>query len=126
MHTHPNARLTPIGREWLVRRHIDDAVPLAALASYAGIGLRSAYKWLILNRSGGVAALMDRHSMRSTHRRRLDQLELQRAVDLRHERCTAIWRSITAAGATWPWQAASRFSGSVGSGLLNDLVRKHT
>jgi len=31
MHTHPNARLTPLGREWLVRRHIDERLPLADL-----------------------------------------------------------------------------------------------
>jgi len=40
--------------------------------------------------------------------------------------CRAIWRSITAAGATWPWRAALPFSSSAGYGLLNDLVRKHS
>jgi hypothetical protein len=44
MHTHPNARLTALGRERLVRRHIDEAIPLAELAGQAGISLRSAYK----------------------------------------------------------------------------------
>ena len=33
MHTHPNARLTPVSRERLVRRHIQDAEPLADLAA---------------------------------------------------------------------------------------------
>ena len=46
MHTHPNARLTPLGRERLVRRHIDERLPLADLAFQAGISLRTAYKWL--------------------------------------------------------------------------------
>jgi hypothetical protein len=62
MHTHPNARLTPLGRERLVRRHIDDGVHLAELAFHAGISLRSPYKWLARYRSGGVVALVDRRS----------------------------------------------------------------
>jgi len=37
---------------------------------------------------GGAAALVDRRSVRRTQRRKLDPLQLQRAVDLRHERCT--------------------------------------
>ena len=46
MHTHPNARLTPLSRERLLRRHIDGGEPLKALAAQAGISLRTAYKWL--------------------------------------------------------------------------------
>lgn len=46
MHTHPNARLTPLGRERLLRQHIDHGEPLPALATQAGISLRTAYKWL--------------------------------------------------------------------------------
>jgi hypothetical protein len=74
MHTHPNARLTALGRERLVRRDIDEAVPLAELASQAGISLRTAYKWLARFRSGGVTALVDRRSVRRTQRRTLDPL----------------------------------------------------
>jgi transposase len=66
MHTHPNARLTPAGRERLVRRHIDDGMPLAELAAQTGISLRSAYKWLARYRSGGAASLVDRRSVRRT------------------------------------------------------------
>ena len=40
--------------------------------------------------------------------------------------CRAIWRSITVAGATWPWVAAPPLSSSDCCGLLNDLVRKHS
>jgi len=88
MHSHPNARLTPIGRERLICRHLDDGVPLKALASQAGISLRSAYKWLARFRAGGIAALADRRSVRRTQRRTLDPQRLQQAVDLRHQRCT--------------------------------------
>ena len=59
MHTHPNARLTPLGRERLLRRHIDDGESLAFLAAQVGISVRTAYKWLARYRSGGATALVD-------------------------------------------------------------------
>ena len=88
MHTHPNARLTSLGRKRLLRRHIDHGENLTSLAAQVGISVRSAYKWLTRYRSGGAAALVDRRSVRRTKRRTLDPLQLQRAVDLRHERWT--------------------------------------
>ena len=88
MHAHLNARLTAVRPERLVRRHIQDAEPLADLAAQAGISLRTAYKWLARYRSSGVAALVDRRSERRTQRRTLDLQQLQQAVDLRHQRCT--------------------------------------
>jgi transposase InsO family protein len=88
MHTHPNARLTPVSRERLVRRHIQDAEPLAHLAALAGVRLRTVYKWLSRYRCGGAAALVDRRSVRRSQRRTLDPQHLQRAFALRHERCT--------------------------------------
>jgi transposase InsO family protein len=102
MHSHPNARLTPIGRERLICRHLDDGVPLKALASQAGISLRNAYKWLARFRAGGIAALADRRSVRRTQRRTLDPQRLQQAVDLRHQRCTLrrIARALSAPLAT--------------------------
>jgi hypothetical protein len=53
MHTHPNARLTPLGRERLLRRHIEERLRLPTLATQAGISIRTAYKWLARYRSGG-------------------------------------------------------------------------
>ena len=88
MHIHPNARLTPLGRERLLRRHIDHGEPLLALAGQAGISLRTAYKWLARYRSGGHTSLADRRSVRRTQRRTLDPQQLQHDVDLRHQRCT--------------------------------------
>ena len=88
MHTYPNARLTPLGRERFLRRHIDHGADLTLLAAQAGISARTAYKWLARYRSGGTAALVDRCSVRRTQRRTLDPQQLQRAVDQRHERCT--------------------------------------
>jgi hypothetical protein len=42
MHTHPNARLTPVSRERLVRRQIQDVESLTHLAAQAVISLRTA------------------------------------------------------------------------------------
>jgi transposase len=83
MHTHPNARLTPLGRERLLRRHIDHGENLTFLAAQSGISVHSAYKWLVRYRSGAAAALVDRRSVRRSQRQTLDPLQLQRAVDLR-------------------------------------------
>lgn len=60
LHTHPNARLTPLGRERLLRRRIDQGESLASLATLAGISVRSACKWLARYRYGGAAAMVDR------------------------------------------------------------------
>jgi hypothetical protein len=88
MHTHPNARLTPLGLELLLRRHIDLCESLVSSAALAGISVRTAYKWLARYRSGGASALVDRRSVRRTQRRTLDPQQLQRAVDLHYERST--------------------------------------
>lgn len=116
MHTHPNARLTAVSRARLVRRHIQDAEPLAELAAQAGISLRTAYKWLARYRSGGVAALVDRRSGRRTQRRTLDPQKLQQAVDLRHQRCTLrrIARLLAA-----PLSTVGRTLKAMGLGRLN-------
>ena len=93
MHTHPNARLTPLGRERLLRRHIHDRCPLSVLAAEAGISLRTAYKWLARYRSGG-------------------------AVALRHERCTLrrVARVLSA-----PLSTVGRVLKPLGLGRLRNL-----
>ncbi|WP_255441541.1 MULTISPECIES: leucine zipper domain-containing protein [unclassified Synechococcus] len=60
MHTHPNARLTPIGQERLIRQHLDEGRSHVHLAADHGISERTARKWLARFRSGGLAALADR------------------------------------------------------------------
>jgi hypothetical protein len=44
MHSHPNARLTPISRERLIRSPLDEGESLEALAAQTWISMRSAYK----------------------------------------------------------------------------------
>ena len=121
MHSHPLARLTPISRERLIRRHLDEGVPLKSLATQAGISLRSAYKWLARFREGGSAALADRRSVRRTQRRTLDPQHLQQAVDLRHQRCTLrrIARTLKA-----PLSTVARVMNSLGLGRLKNLEPK--
>ncbi len=121
MHSHPLARLTPISRERLIRRHLDEGVPLKALAAQAGISLRTAYKWLSRFRAGGVAALADRRSVRRSQRRTLDPQQLQQAVDLRHQRCTLrrIARALCA-----PLSTVGRLMKGLGLGRLKNLDPK--
>jgi transposase InsO family protein len=121
MHSHPNARLTPISRERLICRHLNDGVPLKALAAEAGISLRSAYKWLARFRDGGVTALADRRSVRRTQRRTLDPQQLQQAVDLRHQRCTLrrIAKNLQA-----PLSTVGRVMNALGLGRLRSLEPK--
>lgn len=121
MHSHPLARLTPISRERLIRRHLDEGVPLKALATQAGISLRSAYKWLARYREGGVTALADRRSVRRTQRRTLDPQHLQQAVDLRRERCTL--RRIAKALSV-PLATVGRLMKGLGLGRLKNLDPK--
>ena len=118
MHTHPNARLTPLGRERLLRRHIEEHLPLPTLAAQAGISIRTAYKWLARYRAGGASALVDRRSVRRTQRRTLDPQQLQRAIDLRHERCTLrrVARVLAA-----PLATVGRVLKALGLGRLKNL-----
>ena len=121
MHSHPLARMTPISRERLIRRHLDEGMPLKALAAEAGISLRSAYKWLARYRTGGVAALADRRSVRRSQRRTLDPQQLQQAVDLRNQRCTLrrISRALQA-----PLSTVGRVMNALGLGRLRNLEHK--
>jgi len=50
MHSHPLARLTPISRECVIRRTVDQGIPLHDLPVQEGISLRTAYRWLALFR----------------------------------------------------------------------------
>lgn len=85
-HAYPLDRLTPISWERLIRRHIDQCIPLLDLPVQVGIGLRTAYKWLTRFRHRGSAALVDLRSVRCSRGRwTLDKNQLQQAVQLRHQ-----------------------------------------
>jgi len=46
MPRHPMARLTPLSRERLIRRHLEERHSFKALAAEAGISILTAYQWL--------------------------------------------------------------------------------
>ena len=62
MNMHHNARLTPRGRELLVRRIVDDGLRAGEAAQACGVSVRTAYKWLARYRAEGWQGLFDRSS----------------------------------------------------------------
>jgi len=68
MNVHKNARLTPRGRERIVRQVESGHTP-KAVAEAAGVCLRTARKWVDRYRREGLAGLQDRSSR--PHRIRL-------------------------------------------------------
>ena len=121
MHSYPNARLTQKGRLRLVTQRLDHGRSLAELAAENGISLRCVYRWLARYRSGGVASLADRRSARRTQRRMLDQQQLQKAIDLRHQRLHLrhIARLLQA-----PFSTDARALSRLGLGRLRNLEPK--
>ena len=61
MNIHQNARLTPFGRERLVKAVMDGQSPAAA-AREAGVCPRTVYKWVGRFKAEGLAGLRDRSS----------------------------------------------------------------
>ena len=59
MNVHKNARLTPRGRERIVRQVESGQTP-KAVAEAAGVCLRTARKWVDRYRREGLAGLQDR------------------------------------------------------------------
>ncbi len=88
MNIHKNARLTPKGREILVRRIVNGGLRIEEAAQASGVSVRTAYKWLARYRAQGRRGLQDRssHPLGCPHR----TSEAQRAaiLALRRARCT--------------------------------------
>ncbi len=66
MHTHPNARLTPIDLERLIRQHVDEGRCPTELASQNRISERTARKMLARFQNLSPAALADLRKVRRT------------------------------------------------------------
>jgi len=56
---HAKAKLTPLGRQLLIKRIIDEGWPVRAAAESMGVSAQTAYKWLRRFRSEGAAGLVD-------------------------------------------------------------------
>ena len=87
MNIHKNARLTPIGREHLVRQVESGQTPEAA-ARAAGVCTRTVRKWLARFRAEGVAGLQDRSSRPHTLHRPTPTMTVERIEALRRQRFT--------------------------------------
>ena len=87
MNIHKNARLTPIGRERLVRMMLSGQSPQAA-ARAAGVCPRTARKWLARYKTEGLDGLQDRSSRPKTLRKPTSAKIVKRIVALRRKRWT--------------------------------------
>jgi transposase InsO family protein len=86
MNVHKNARLTPFGRERLVKQVLERVLTPAAAAAAAGVSLRTIYKWLSRFRNEGIAGLCDRRSRPKRLRCRLNAKQRNAIERLRRER----------------------------------------
>lgn len=86
MNSHKNARLTPKGREEMIRRL--DNMPAAVVAAGFGVSLRTVRKWKSRYRQGGVEALVDRSSRPLRCRSKLTEDAYGEIFSLRQKRLT--------------------------------------
>ena len=87
MNIHKNARLTPIGRERLVRAVLGGQTPEAA-ARAAGVSPRIARKWVTRFETEGRAGLQDRTSRPARLSRPTPDATVQKVIALRRRRFT--------------------------------------
>ena len=86
MNVHKNARLTPFGRERLVKQVLERVLTPAAASAAAGVSLRTIYKLLSRYRKEGAVGLCDRGSRPKRLRCALSEKQRQRIERLRRER----------------------------------------
>ena len=87
MNVHKNARLTPRGREHLVRAIVSGQSPEAA-ARAAGVCPRTARKWLVRFLAEGVEGLQDRSSRPHRLRKPTPEAVVEQVEALRRQRWT--------------------------------------
>lgn len=87
MNIHKNARLTPLGRERVVRQVLSGQTPEAA-ARAAGVCPRTARKWVARFESEGIAGLKDRSSRPHRLHRPTPAAIVEQIAALRRQRWT--------------------------------------
>jgi len=113
MNVHKNARLTPIGRERIIRQ-IESGQTPKAVAQTAGVCPRTVRKWVDRYRREGLAGLRDRSSRPHRLRWPTPASLVEQIEALRRRRHTG--KQIAACGCRRPPSAAScGGSGSTGS-----------
>jgi transposase InsO family protein len=87
MNVHKNARLTPRGRERIVKLAASGQTP-KAIGQAVGVCPRTVRKWLKRHDSAGIAGLQDRSSRPHRLRRPTPQPVVERIAALRRQRLT--------------------------------------
>lgn len=87
MNMHKNARLTPLGREHIVRQVLSGHTP-EAISQAAGVCPRTVRKWVGRYRAEGLAGLQDRSSRPHRLYRPTPQPIIARIAQLRRQRWT--------------------------------------
>jgi transposase InsO family protein len=77
---HRTARLTPYGRQLLVRRILTEGWPPATAAEMLGVSRATAYKWLRRYRAEGISGLEDRSARPHRRPRALPKREVRRIL----------------------------------------------
>ena len=111
MNVHKNARLTPIGRERIIRQ-IESGQTPKAVAQTAGVCPRTVRKWVDRYRREGLAGLRDRSSRPHRLRWPTPASLVEQIEALRRRRHTGI------AGHRQPHPAAARAQQDRGAGAL--------
>jgi transposase InsO family protein len=88
MDVHKNARLTPAGREIMVRRVVEGGQTPEAIATAVGVCPRTVRKWVKRFRAEGLAGLHDRSSRPHRLRRPVPAAIIERIEALRRQRWT--------------------------------------
>jgi transposase InsO family protein len=88
MDVHKNARLTPAGREIMVRRVVEGGQTPQALSAAVGVCPRTVQKWVKRFRAEGLAGLQDRSSRPHRLRRPTPAETIARIESLRRQRWT--------------------------------------
>ena len=88
MDVHKNARLTPAGREIMVRRVVEGGQTPQALSAAVGVCPRTVRKWVRRFRAEGLAGLQDRSSRPHRLRRPTPAATVARIEGLRRQRWT--------------------------------------
>lgn len=86
MNVHQNARLTPLGREAMIRRIEDEGWPVGRAAEASGVSVRTAYEWLGRHRLGGERRHHDRSSAPRRCPRKTPQSRVAEIEGLRRQR----------------------------------------
>ena len=121
MNVHKNARLTPMGRERVVKQVLERLLTPAEAAASAGVSRRTVYKWLLRFQVEGAAGLVDRSSRPRRLRCALSIRQRQAIERLRRERRP--YREI-AKRAKAPLSTVARYAKALGVNRLAALEPK--